>query len=353
MSNDNISNKLTGQQLKVMEWAKLVWKSRITLLIVIIVSCLIGLMIALFSPKEYKSWTTVVPQTSNSASKLSGMSSLAAMAGFNLDLSSGEELSPAIYPQIVGSVLFQLELMNTSFYIEEAEKPVTLYDYYTKYAKKSLMQKIKDLFNNEEKVKKRDKNRPVFLTGQEEKVCEILQKQVTINVDVKNGYITLYSSFPEAELSAEVADKARELLQKYITEYKIKKAKDKLLFIEERYQEKKSEFYKAQRNMAYFNDQNKYLSNSVSSIEGERLKSEYSIALSVFNELSKQLETAKIQVKEDTPVFSVIQPAKVPLKKTKPNKMLIMTVWFFLGIVLGTGFVFGKEYMRYIKANWK
>lgn len=352
MLNDNISKKLTEQQLKVMEWSKLIWKGRMTLIIFIFISCFIGLLIALLSPKEYKSWTTVVPQTSNAASKLSGMSSLAAMAGFNLDLSSGEELSPAIYPQIVGSVLYQLELMNTSFYIEEAKKQVTLYDYYTKYAKKSLIQKFKELFNREENVKKRDLNRPVYLTGQQEKVCNIIQKQVTINVDVKNGYIILYSSFPEAELSAEVADKARELLQKYITEYKIKKAKDKLLFIEERYQEKKSEFYKAQRNMAYFNDQNKYLSNSVSSIEGERLKGEYSIALSVYNELAKQLETAKIQVKEDTPVFSVIQPAKVPLKKTKPNKVLIMTVWLFMGILVGIGAIMGKHYLVGIKENW-
>ena len=104
--------------------------------------------------------------------------------------------------------------------------------------------------------------------------------------------------------------------------------------------------------MSYFNDQNKYLSNAVSSMEGERLKGEYSIALSVYNELAKQQEQAKIQVKEDTPVFSVIQPAKVPLNQTKPKKMLIMTVWLFLGVVLGIGFVFGKEYMRDIKANW-
>jgi len=352
MSNETKSENPSMQQLKVIGWAKLLWKGRKILLISVIVSILIGLSIALFSPKEYTSWTTVVPQTSNAASKLSGMSSLAAMAGFNLDLSTGEELPPAIYPQIVGSVLYQLELMYTSFYIEEANKQVTLYEYYTKYIFKGLFYKIKGFFKGEQNNKKRVKGRPIYLSGQEEKVCDIIKKQVTVNVDVKNGYITLYSSFPEAELSAEVADKARELLQKYITEYKIKKAADKLIFIEARYREKKSEFYKAQREMSYFNDQNKYLSNAVSSMEGERLKGEYSIALSVYNELAKQQEQAKIQVKEDTPVFSVIQPAKVPLNQTKPKKMLIMTVWLFLGVVLGIGFVFGKEYMRGIKANW-
>jgi multidrug efflux pump subunit AcrB len=48
-------------------------------------------------------------------------------------------------------------------------------------------------------------------------------------------------AFSNAEVAAQVADKARELLQKYVTQYKIRKASDKMEFIEGRYNEKKSE----------------------------------------------------------------------------------------------------------------
>ena len=50
---------------------------------------------------------------------------------------------------------------------------------------------------------------------------------MTINLDSKQGFITLQAAFPEAMLSAQVADQARELLQKYITRFKIEKASDK------------------------------------------------------------------------------------------------------------------------------
>lgn len=346
--------------MQVIGWAKTLWFGRKTLFITMLVCFLIGLVVALLTPKEYTAWTTVVPQTSGSNSKLSGVSSLAAMAGFNLNLGSGDELSPAIYPQLMSSVNFQLELMRSKFQVDGADKPVSLYTYYTEYADFGVFFRMGEffkglpdqLFGSKKPVRKQEAGRPVSLTAKEEKVCEYLEKQVTVSVDVKNGYVTLNAYFPDAELAAEVVEKARELLQKYITENKTQKTAQQLDFIEERFAEKKAEFYKAQRNLAYFHDNNKYLAEAGASVGEERLKSEYTIAMSVYNELAKQLEQAKIQVKEDTPAFSVIQPAKVPNKPIKPKKVMILTVWLFLGFTLGIGLVIGKHFLKDMKANW-
>jgi len=73
---------------------------------------------------------------------------------------------------------------------------------------------------------------------------------------------------------------------------------------------------------------------------------------SVYSELAKQLEQAKIQVKQDTPVFTIIEPISVPIKKSKPNRPMILLIWLFLGGVLGTGVVFGKEFIVPMKKRW-
>lgn len=364
MNNENEIKPLSHDQLRAVVWAKLLWNGRRVLLKSVLLAGLIGLLISLLSPKEFVSWTTVVPQTSNKASKLSGISSIAAMAGFNLDMAADEQLSPAIYPQIVSSVKYQMELMNSKFSIEGSDQPVSLLSYYEEYAKLGFLYRsgvyisdkldqLTERMKGSGKRKLRVEGSPVYLTKKEERIRKLIERQVTLNVDTKNGYVTLYSSFPEAELSAEVAENARELLQIYVTNFKIKKAADQLAFIEGRYNERKEEFEKIQKTLANFRDQNKYISSAIAATEEEKLKSEYSIALSVYNELTKQLEQAKIQVKEDTPVFSVIQTAKVPLVKSKPKRVLILVMWLFFGAIAGASFVLGEKFVSGVKETWK
>jgi uncharacterized protein involved in exopolysaccharide biosynthesis len=86
--------------------------------------------------------------------------------------------------------------------------------------------------------------------------------------------------------------------------------------------------------------------------EEERLSSQYNLIYSIYSELAKQLEQAKIQVKQDTPVFTIIEPISVPTKRSKPNRFLILFIWTFLGGLLGIGIVFGKGYMDPIKKTW-
>jgi len=356
---NNSTNPINDDEIDLMALAKTFWNGRKTILTAILIAGAFGVFVALLSPKEYTATTSMVPQTGKSTNKLGGLSSLAAMAGFNLDMaSSGEALSPMIYPMIVQSVPFQLELMNTTFTFSEVNHPVSIYEYYTNISKPGILTTVSKytlglpgLLISAIKGKSKDvisteKNGPISLTEKQESVRKILDAKVGLTVDAKQGFLTLNASFHEALLSAQVAEQARELLQKYITKFKISKTADQLQFIEESYRSKKAEFHKAQRDLAYFHDSNKYLADATASISEERLKGEYTIALSVYNELAKRLEEAKIQVREDTPVFSVIQPAKVPLKPSKPNKVLILTVWLFLGVGLGAGLVFARAYLR-------
>ena len=354
-------------EIDLMALAKTIWNGRKTIFKAILIAGIIGVFIALVSPKEYTASTTMVPQT-KSSNKLGGLSSLAAMAGFNLDNmgSGGETMSPMVYPQIVQSVPFQLELMEKKFTFSEVSQPVSLYEYYTNIAKPGVLATtikytvglpgllISSLKGDSEKtIIGTEKGGPISLTKKQENVRKILDSKVILTVDAKQGYLTLTASFPEALLSAQVADQARELLQKYITKFKIDKVADQLAFIEGRYTEKKKEFEKAQERLARFRDQNKNVTSAIFRTEEERLQSEYTIAMNVYNELAKQLEQAKIQVKEETPVFSVLEPAAVPQEKTKPKRSMILMIWLFLGGIAGTGWVFGKEYFVELKKKWK
>jgi LPS O-antigen subunit length determinant protein (WzzB/FepE family) len=56
-----------------------------------------------------------------------------------------------------------------------------------------------------------------------------------------------------------------------------------------------------------------------------------------------------MKLQENTPVFKIMEPAKVPLQKSKPKSSLILLVMMFLGGLVGTGIIFGKEILHKYK----
>lgn len=361
----NSKDKNPGNdEIDVLEVVKTFWNGRKVIVKYTLIAGLLGILIALLSPKEYTATTSMVPQTGNTNNKLGGLSSLAAIAGFNLDLNSiSDNLTPLVYPQIVKSTPYQLELMNIPFSFAEVDHPVSLYEYYTEVASPRILSLISKYtlglpallissFKKNTPEESSDRKNPIALSLKQERVRKLIEQKVVLDLDSKQGFLTLTATFPEALVSAQVADQARELLQKYITQYKTSKATDQLNFIEQRYSEKKIEFEKAQEKLARFRDQNKNVSSALARTEEERIQSEYNIAMDVYNELAKQLEQAKIQVKQETPVFSILEPALIPQEKSKPKRTIIVLLWTFLGGFIGTIIVFGKVLFNKISSRW-
>jgi uncharacterized protein involved in exopolysaccharide biosynthesis len=193
---------------------------------------------------------------------------------------------------------------------------------------------------------------PIVLTEDQELIRKMLAEWVTLETNDKEGYVVLNAKAPDAKLAAQIAYKAQTLLQKYITEFKIKKATAQLNFIAERYAEKKREFEKAQTNLAVFVDRNKNVTSAIARTEEDRLQNEYKLAFEVYSQLAQQLEQAQIKVKEDTPVFSIVKPVTVPIEKSKPNRPLILIIWTFLGGVIAIGWIFGKQFLATVKTKW-
>jgi uncharacterized protein involved in exopolysaccharide biosynthesis len=355
-------------EIDLIALVKTLWEGRKTVIKSVLIFMVIGLFVAILSPKEYTASTTFVPQISDS--KIGGnLGGLAAMAGIDLgSLSSDSGISPALYPQIVNSIPFQLELLQTPLTIEGQSEQITFIDYYTNihslgllgYLKKytiglpmliikSIKGKSKAVFLNEVE----GSNSPISITTEESVLIKQLKKQISLEIDQKDGYVMISTNMPEAISSAEFTKKIQELLQQYIIDFKVQKSSEQLKFIQERYTEKEQEFKKTQQKLANFRDHNQHIISAIAHTELQGLQSEYDLAYSIYAELSKHLETQQIQVKEDTPVFTVLKSVYVPVESSKPKRVIILFIWTFIGGIVGVGLLIGKEYLREIKKKWK
>lgn len=343
------------KEMSVSEVMKRLWDKRKFILKVTLIFISLGILIALFSAKEYTANCTVVPQTGEKTTGGS-ISGLAAMAGISLgNTGGGDVLSPKIYPRVLTSIPFQKELMQMPVKLESYDAPVRLVDYFTekKYQKFSLshflykytvglpgviMQTMRG--EQPEMIVMDSLPATIQTLSKEESQCmKILQSRVSIALNEKDGYVILSASMPEPMAAAQLASGVQCMLQKYITEFKIEKAQANLDFIEGRYAEAKQQFERLQEELAVFRDANRNFASAMAKTFEERLSNEYNLAFGVYSELAKQREQASIQVKENTPIFTVVEPVTVPTERSKPKRGLICIAFTFLGIFVGIALV--------------
>lgn len=141
------------------------------------------------------------------------------------------------------------------------------------------------------------------------------------------------------------------MLQKFITDFKIEKSKVELDFIQERYNIAKADAEGYQYGMASNLDKYKDLTSNVPQVSNTRLQTKYSIANSVYTELAKQLEQAKIQVKKDTPVFTIIEPVTIPNEKSNRGKSVTLFIYLIMSTIICTGIIFSKKWWSENKRN--
>lgn len=67
----------------------------------------------------------------------------------------------------------------------------------------------------------------------------------------------------------------------------------------------------------------------------------------LYNKLLERLETAKItqslEASKEGTRYTILDPARLPLKPAKPKKILVLMMAMFMGACVGGGFVFGAE----------
>lgn len=353
----NVNNIMVEEQeIDLVELIQKLWHNRWLIVKITIVFMVLGLLVALFSPKVYTASCDVVPQTSDN-SKSSQMSSLAKLAGINL--SQGESaptLSPYVYENILKSTKFKKELMQTEINFEKADRPVSFYEYYTSeefnkptvvdYVLKYtiglpgvIMGAIRGEQPEPDYSSAEGGAKIESLTKDEYKVLSLLGESVMLSLDDKKGYVSITVNMSEPLAAAQLAQATLNLLQEYITVFKVEKVQSNLDFVQERYNEVKRDFEDVQARRARYRDANHNTIKNQARIEQERLEAEYQLAMNIYGELAMQLEQAKIKVKETTPILTVINPVTVPYKKSKPQRAMILMAFTFLGAVVGMGCV--------------
>lgn len=356
METKNSAN--TGEAMDVKTILKKIYMGRRTVYRSMVVSFVLAVFIVIFTPKKYDTKVVLLAE-SNAKSGASGLLgqlgggvsdlNLGNLIGLNLNSSANDALTSDLYPDIVKSTPFLLDVLQQKITYPKIHKTLTISEYLKKYSRPSLaglpgyfIHKIAGTDKNDQEIKKYSKGVLKLTAGQDD-LIKALSDMIRVEVQDQGSKLLkqkskIFSVTVEAQdpvVSALLADSVMNCLKRYVINYNTRKAKKDLDFIKARYLEARQNYYAAQEALADFNDSNNNVILASVNIKRERLQREFSLSAGIYLGLAQLLEKAKIRVQDRTPVFTVIEPPKVPLKKSAPKTTIIIIEMLLVGAFIG------------------
>ncbi|MCC5940056.1 MAG: hypothetical protein JJU37_00795 [Balneolaceae bacterium] len=374
ISIDDYAHKDDEKIIDLVGILKDLWLQKRVILGITGVIFLLGIIFYLGSERIYYSEAKLMPESTSPSSQL-GQVFQQAENIFGLQRRvEDDDIRVAMYPYIVESLPFQLELMQHEVYFGDLDRRVTIFEYFTEHYEPSLIDRSADFLwsytiglpvtiwraattrrpePGDENVVAgidfslfSDFNEPKVLDNQIRRVANQMSNYITISREPQTGFVSIGVSLPDAQASTEIVILVKNLLQEYVIDYRTEKALKNLEFIELQYEDAKLNFQAKQDSLAAFQDRNVNPARQTLLVREQRLQSEYDLAFSLYNTLARRLQEAKIQVQEETPVFRVHEPATIPSRPAQPNAIRIMGGSIFIGLFLGISFIYIRRGLR-------
>lgn len=363
--NEENNNRTVEQEESSIDYRKLfkdALKHKWLYVIVMVATFVVVAIFSLAIPNYYNCKVLLSPEMSGS--KSSGLSAMASSFGITLPTSGGvgsEALFPTIYPELVNSVDFKVSLFPVPVTIEGKKKgePSRTMSYY-QYMKDEqkgpwwgkilaapgkLLSKLRS--KGEDTESDPNKLDPFRLTPEQTAVVKAINEKVTCDVDKKTMLITISVTDQDPVICATMADSVKCRLQEFITDYRTSKARVDLDYNRKICAEAKERYEKARAAYSSYSDANQNVILQSVRQRQVALENEMQLQYNAYMQVASQMLSAEAKVQEETPAFTTLQSARVPVKKAGPSRSKICLAFVFLAFLGVTAWVFYKE------GDWK
>jgi uncharacterized protein involved in exopolysaccharide biosynthesis len=299
----------------------------------------IGYIISYTVTKRYTAQTILLPEYGV------GKSSFFSLAmGANSSEGTGN-LTPELYPNILETSSFGEFLIKQPITTQGGIKYATLRDYLKRDTTVSLLARIRSIFSFRKaksaagpKLELKNSN-ILNYSGEEQGLISGAKSLVRASIEQKNGLISIESELQDPVIAAILVEAARAYLVNYVEDFRTAKLTQQLDFLSSRAKESKQRLTNAEYALQSYRDRNRNAFLNVARIEEQRLQSDFTLAQSIYSDLIIKQEQLKIKVKEERPVFKVLEPTKVPLLPSSPRRVLFAAVFGALGAFLALAYI--------------
>lgn len=357
------TTKFRKRKVNLTVWAWM-WNSRCFLLKACTAGLLVGLIVVFSIPKEYESSIFVVPESFSIT-----VDGKELMDDFDPEVSINmggkqkiqDAILPSRYPQVVGSTPFLTSLfgMPVTPHLNKEVGTVTLFEYMAEHQRRPWWSAVRALpfrvigflvgLIGEEAPEEVEQQGGEWATDnfrlskREVAVAAAINNRIEVEVDKTRRTVTFSVRMQDPLVALAVADSVSARLQAYITGYRMKKDTDNYRYMSEMHRQAREEYYSAQKTYARFVDGNQGLSSQNAQKELTKLRVDMNLAYANYAKITKQLQVAKSRAAKKRSVYTVIEPAAMPLKPVSPSMKKILAKYLLLSFLLGCGWLLLKN----------
>lgn len=299
-------------------------------------------------PNYYSAQVVVVPESGGG--EMGSLASIASSFGISIGGGSkgGDAITPTLYPDFMSSVAFTSSLFDIKVRKDSDNRIMTYYDYLS-YEQKlpwwnRAIGSIVGLFRTQNDNRgKMGKVNPFRLTPEQNLMVQTIQSKVKWDVGRRIESLTIKVVDQDPLVAATVADSVKERLQDALTEYRTKKARNDLAYIESLYKEAKVKYERISEVYADFLDSNHDVTLETVRLRQTRLENELQLHYNNYMALSAQLLAAKAKVQEKTPAFTTLANATVPLGNAGPFRKRIVMLFLLFVFLCHSAWILYKE----------
>lgn len=300
-------------------------------------AAVIGTLVAFSIPRVYRSGVMLAPE--ESPNSLGGsVSSLASMVGLDMKLGSNDAIYPEIYPEVIRSTEFLTGLFDTPVVTLDGSVKTDYRTYLTKHQRVAWwgvpVVWLRDWLRDRKGEAKRGAGEavdPARLTLDEDVVARTIDNSIKCLVDKKTEVISIEVTAQDPLVAKTLVDTVTSRLQQYVTDYRTRKARADLAYIEKIYAEAKQQYDAARVQYAAASNSRQDVVMETARIQVKNLENEMQLKLSIYTQVVEQRQLAEANVQKMTPAFTVIKNSTVPVKHANSPKILIMLGFVLLG----------------------
>ena len=330
------------------------WQSKSLYIKTLPVILVVAALWIFVQPRYYKCTIQLAPETANE-SAMGGLSSIASSFGVNLGaINSVDAIYPMIYPNVVSSSDFLVNLFNIEIETIDGEVKTTYYKYLKEHQKVSIWsvpfiairKAIKNILpsNNVQNPNKKEGVFDAFwLSTDDNVILGKISENVKCEVDQEFQIVSITVTDQDRLVCATIADSVMVRLQKYITEYRTSKYKNDLTYYTKLTEEARLQYDKACEDYSKYADSHLNVAMKRASTNIMKLENRMQQAYTTYNAFLMQMQTASAKVQEKTPAFTIIQGASVPEKPAGPKRMLFCLGMMVLTVIVISVYILRKD----------